>query len=300
MDTRRLAIFLEVVEQGGFTRAADTLDIAQPSVSQAVRELEAALGTSLFHRLGRSISLTPAGEALVAPARQVRRDLENGLASVEEVTGLGRGRLDIACLPTLAVAPLAPLVGAFRASYPEIQIVLSDPRDTAELIDFVRTGRSEVGLVEHVAADGLTTVAIGTQDFLAVLPPDSSASSPYQLQLLATIPLVAAPVGSSTRGLLDDALRSVGVTARVMVEVAQREALLPLIAAGAGAALLPRPLAEFAATLGCVVVQPKPAVSRAVALVHRHGHLTPAARRFVELAGQGAGSGEERHPPSSP
>ena len=104
MDTRRLAIFLEVVEQGGFTRAADTLDIAQPSVSQAVRELEAALGTSLFHRLGRSISLTPAGEALVAPARQVRRDLENGLASVEEVTGLGRGRLDIACLPTLAVA----------------------------------------------------------------------------------------------------------------------------------------------------------------------------------------------------
>ena len=300
MDPRRLAIFLEVVEQGGFTRAADTLDIAQPSVSQAVRELEADLGTSLFHRLGRSISLTPAGEALVAPARQVRRDLEDGLASVEEVAGLGRGRLDIACLPTLAVAPLAPLVGAFRASYPEIQIVLSDPRDTAELIDFVRTGRSEVGLVEHVASDGLTTVAIGTQDFLAVLPPDSSASSPYQLQLLATIPLVAAPVGSSTRGLLDDALRSVGVTARVMVEVAQREALLPLIAAGAGAGLLPRPLAEFAATLGCVVVQPKPAVSRAVALVHRHGHLTPAARRFVELAGQGAGSGEERQPPSSP
>ena len=300
MDPRRLAIFLEVVEQGGFTRAADTLDIAQPSVSQAVRELEADLGTSLFHRLGRSISLTPAGEALVAPARQVRRDLENGLASVEEVAGLGRGRLDIACLPTLAVAPLAPLVGAFRASYPEIQIVLSDPRDTAELIDFVRTGRSEVGLVEHVASDGLTTVAIGIQDFLAVLPPDSSASSPYQLQLLATIPLVAAPVGSSTRGLLDDALRSVGVTARVMVEVAQREALLPLIAAGAGAGLLPRPLAEFAATLGCVVVQPKPAVSRAVALVHRHGHLTPAARRFVELAGQGAGNGEERQPPSSP
>jgi DNA-binding transcriptional LysR family regulator len=300
MDPRRLAIFLEVVEQGGFTRAADTLDIAQPSVSQAVRELEADLGTSLFHRLGRSISLTPAGEALVAPARQVRRDLENGRASVEEVAGLGRGRLDIACLPTLAVAPLAPLVGAFRASYPEIQIVLSDPRDTAELIDFVRTGRSEVGLVEHVASDGLTTVAIGTQDFLAVLPPGSSASSPYQLQLLATIPLVAAPVGSSTRGLLDDALRSVGVTARVMVEVAQREALLPLIAAGAGAGLLPRPLAEFAATLGCVVVQPKPAVSRAVALVHRHGHLTPAAHRFVELAGQGAESGEERQPLSFP
>ena len=161
MDVRRLAIFLEVVDQGGFTRAADALDIAQPSVSQAVRELEDDLGTPLFHRLARSVALTPAGEALVLSARQVRRDMENGRLAVQEVAGLGRGRLDLACLPTLAVAPLAPLVGAFRAAYPQVSIVLSDPQDTAELVEFVRSGRSEVGLVEHVAVDDLVNVALG-------------------------------------------------------------------------------------------------------------------------------------------
>jgi DNA-binding transcriptional LysR family regulator len=98
------------------------------------------------------------------------------------------------------------------------------------------------------------------------------------------MPLVAAPLGSSTRGLLDDALRAVGATANVVVEAAQREALLPLIASGAGAGLLPRPLAELARALGCAVVEPQPPVSRSVAVVHRPAQLTPAAERFVELA----------------
>ncbi len=88
MDVRRLVIFLEVVDQGGFTRAADALDIAQPSVSQAVRELEVDLGTPLFHRLARSVALTPAGEALVLSARQVRRDMENGRLAVVSCAGM--------------------------------------------------------------------------------------------------------------------------------------------------------------------------------------------------------------------
>jgi LysR family carnitine catabolism transcriptional activator len=288
MDVRRLAIFLEVVDQGGFTRAADVLDLSQPSVSQAVRELENDLGTPLFHRFARSVALTPAGEALVPSARQVRRDMENGRLAVEEVAGLARGRLDLACLPTLAVAPLAPLVGAFRAAYPDVAIVLSDPQDTAALVEFVRTGRSEVGLVERVVADDLVSVALGPQDFLVVLRPGTKVANPYRLRLLATMPLVAAPLGSSTRGLLDDALRAVGATAHVVVEAAQREALLPLIASGAGGGLLPRPLAELARALGCVVVEPHPAVSRSVAVVHRPAHLTPAAASFVELARRSA------------
>ncbi len=80
-----------------------------------------------------------------------------------------------------------------------------------------------------------------------VLPPGSTAASPFRLRDLAALPLVAAPPGSSTRGLLDDSLRRSAVTATVVVEAAQREALLPLIVAGAGAGLLPRPLADVAA-----------------------------------------------------
>ncbi len=217
------------------------MDVSQPSASQAVREIENDLGTPLFHRLARSVALTPAGEALVLSAHQVRRDMENGRLAVGEVAGLGRGGLDLACLPTLAVAPLAPLVGAFRAAHPGVSIVLSDPQDTAALVELVRTGRSEVGLVEHVAADDLVSVPLGAQDFLVVLPPGTKVASPYRLSQLAAMPLVAAPLGSSTRGLLDDALRTVGAAANVVVEAAQREVLLPLIASGAGGGALHRP-----------------------------------------------------------
>ena len=284
MDDRRLAIFLAVVDEGGFTAAADILAMSQPAVSQAVRELEDDLGTALFHRLPRGVRPTAAGEALVIPARQARRDLLVGRQAVQEVAGLEAGRLDLACLPTLAVAPVAPLIGAFRAAHPGISIRLADPQDTAELLRFVHSGESEVGVVEHVVADGLTTVSLGTQEFLVVLPPGTPATDPFPLRHLATLPLVATPPGSSTRGLLDEALKKAPTRATVVVEVAQREALLPLIVAGAGASLLPSPLAAVAATLGCTVVQPRPPVARTVALVHRDGPLTPAARAFIDQA----------------
>jgi DNA-binding transcriptional LysR family regulator len=284
MDMRRLEIFLSVVEEGGFSAAADALEMSQPAVSQAVRELEEDLGSALFHRLGRGVALTPAGEALVVPARQTLQDLRIGRALVEDVAGLRSGRLDLACLPTLAVAPLAPLVGAYRLENPGVSIVLSDPRDTAELVHFVRSGRSEIGLAESVSTPGLTTVALGRQDFLVVLPPGTRAENPLRMRDLAGMPLVAAPPGASARALLDDALRHSASRASVVVEAAQREAILPLIVAGAGASLLPRPLAEVGAALGCVVVEPRPPVSRRVALIHREGPLTPAAARFVEMA----------------
>jgi len=89
MDSRRLAIFLSVVDEGGFTAAGDALAMSQPAVSQAVRELEADLGTLLFHRLGRAVKLTAAGEALVLPARQARYDLHVGRQAVEEVASRG-------------------------------------------------------------------------------------------------------------------------------------------------------------------------------------------------------------------
>lgn len=294
MDARRLGIFLAVVDAAGFTAAADVLEISQPAVSQGIRELETDLGALLFHRLGRGIALTPAGEALVEPARQARRDLEIGRAAVAAAAGLEVGRLDLACLPTLAIAPLAPLVGEYRSAYSGVAVTLADPANSAELVQFVRSGRSEVGLVDVRDVQDLVSVPLASQDFLVVLPPGSEAAAPLPLRELADLPLVAAPAGSSTRALLDEAMALSGAAgrARVVVEAAQREALLPLIVAGAGVGLLPRPLAEVAAVLGCVVVDPQPEVRRTVTLVHRDGPLTPAAGAFVELARERHAGGE--------
>ncbi|HEX7444314.1 MAG TPA: LysR family transcriptional regulator, partial [Acidimicrobiales bacterium] len=74
MDLRQLAAVVAVVDHGGFTRAAEMIPISQPALSQGIRSLERELGTPLFHRHGRDITLTSAGEAFLGPARQLVLD----------------------------------------------------------------------------------------------------------------------------------------------------------------------------------------------------------------------------------
>lgn len=285
MDLRRLRLFLAVVDGGGMTRAAEAEHVSQPSVSQAIRELEAELGTALFHRVGRRVVLTAAGEALVEPARQVLRDVDTGRAAVEAVAGLTAGRLDLVALPTLAADPVAPLVGAFRMQHPGIEIALADPADASELVELVASGACEVGITaEPVRALGLTSHALVQQDLLAVLPPGANASATMTVSKLAQFPLVTAPAGTTTRRQLEDAFAEAGVEPRIAVVAEQREAILPLVLAGAGATLYPRPLAEQAAALGAKVVSLRPRLTRPVHLFHRAGPLSPAAAAFRALA----------------
>ena len=115
MERRQLEYFLAVVEHGGFTNAARVLYVSQPSLSHAIAALEAELGGALFHRLPHGTTPTAAGEALIVPARQVARDLATAAATVREVLGLSGGRLDIVAQTTLAVDPLARLLGDSNA-----------------------------------------------------------------------------------------------------------------------------------------------------------------------------------------
>lgn len=204
--------------------------------------------------------------------------------AVRSVVGLLDGRLELACLPTLAVAPLAGLVGEFRRRHPGVSVALLDPDDDADLLDLVRTGRCEIGITGVPAATDLVTVRLAHQGFRVILPSGTAPGPVVTVEALATMPMVAAPRGSSSRDLLDSILEARGLRATIVVEAAQREALLPLVLAGAGAALVPLPLAEAARRLGCDVAELDPPVGRPVVLVHRDAPLTPAGAAFVTLA----------------
>jgi DNA-binding transcriptional LysR family regulator len=284
MDLRRLEVFLAVVDEGTFTGAADLLGISQPAVSQAVGALESELGARLFHRLGRSVQLTDAGVALREPARLALRDVAVARAAVGAVRELLAGRLELACLPTLATAPLAPLVGEFRRRHPDVSISLLDPDDTDDVLDLVRSGACELGIVSEAPLGELLADRLADQAFRAILPPGTPRVDRLDAAALAAMPVVAPPRGSSSRELLDGVVRQLGLTPHVVVETAQREALLPLVLAGAGAALVPDALAAVAASLGCVVADVSPNVGRHVQLVRRRATLTPAASAFAALA----------------
>jgi DNA-binding transcriptional LysR family regulator len=312
MDEKRLRYFLAVVEDESVTRAATRLHVAQPSLSQTLRALEGELGVELFHRVGRGLRLSAAGHALVGPAREVLSAIDAARDAVGEVAKVLAGTLEIAALATLAVDPLAALIGRFRREYPGVAVRVQEPPSTAGVGAMVREGACELGLARlPLPRDDLHVRELGSQELLFVLPPDTSlpgedastaTPSPAQRRrragsvvslsdegalaaaTLRDIPLVVSPPGTSTRMLLEQALEAVGVTPRIAVQTDAREAIVPLVLAGAGAALLPAALAREAGRRGAVVRAARPRIVRRIGLVHRDRRLSPAARAFLALA----------------
>src|SRR5579859_7433874 len=168
MELRQVEYALAVIDCGGFTRAAAALHVSQPSLSQGVSNLEGDLGLPLFHRLGRRVVLTDAGRAFTDPARRLLRDVDVVRATVTAIKGLGAGQLDLVALPTLAVDPLAPLVGLFRRRYPDVNVRLVEPEDADAVLGWVRDGRCEIGLAELPASQDLIATDLMRQEILAV------------------------------------------------------------------------------------------------------------------------------------
>jgi LysR family carnitine catabolism transcriptional activator len=287
MELRQVEYALGVIEHGSFTAAADAVGVAQPSLSEGVRKLEAELGVRLFDRLGRSVQLTDAGQAFEGPARRLLRERELVREAVGAVRALESGGLDVVALPTLAVDPLAALIGRFRVAHPGVVVRLAEPEDTGAVEQMVADGRSEIGLTELPPARAdLVAIALDRQEIVAVCPPGTRLPAHGRLPVarLEAMPLIATPRGTSTRDLLERAFAAAAVEPVVAVETSHREAIAPLVLGGAGVSFLPRPMAETLAAQGAVVARLVPALTRTIGLLHRASPLTPAAREFVELA----------------
>jgi len=287
MELRHVEYVLAVIDHGSFTAGAEAVGVAQPSLSEGIRRLEAELDVRLFDRVGRSVVLTDAGRAFEGPARAMLRERGVAMDAVGAVRALVTGALELVALPTLAVDPLAGLVGRFRTLHPGIVVRVAEPDDASAIGDVVAEGHSEVGLAElPVGRDELVAIPLTRQEIVAVCPPGTKLPAPGRLPVgaLAGMPIVAIPAGRSTRDLLDRALASAGVTPFIAVEIAQREAIAPLVLSGAGTSFVPRPMADALGAQGAVVARMVPALTRQIGLVHRANPLTPAARAFVELA----------------
>jgi DNA-binding transcriptional LysR family regulator len=278
MDEQKLRYFVAVVDEGTVTRAAERLRVAQPSLSQALRALERELAVELFDRVGRGLRLTSAGEALAGPARQVLRAIDEARDAVSGVLELRAGSLEVAALATLAVDPMATLLGRFHELHPGVQLRVLEPETADGVGALVREGSCELGAAHlPLPREQLVAHPLGTQELLFVLPPDALAETdrPLGARELATTPFVVSPPGTSTRLLLEQALSEVGVAPQIAVETATRDAIVPLVLAGAGATLLPGAQAREAERRGARVRAARPPITRKVGLVHRPGPLCP-------------------------
>jgi DNA-binding transcriptional LysR family regulator len=286
MDARQLEYFLAVADNGTFNRAAASLYLAQPSLSQAIRNLERELGTELFHRIGRRIELTEAGRAMIGPARQVMRDLEGARATVESVKGLRTGRLEIASMPSPAVQPLSEMIGVYLRKYPAIRVDVRAVPTAAEAAAQVRTGAVEIGLAgtaSELRSAEVTVHPAGQQRFVLLAPPGGPLPPGRAVTLddLAGLTAIAAPPGTRARQLVDEA-RARGVPIRIGVEAAHRETVLPLVIQGTGVAVVTQAWADLARGAGALVLDLEPPQYLHICLLSRRGPLSPTAQAFLD------------------
>jgi LysR family transcriptional regulator, carnitine catabolism transcriptional activator len=303
VDRRQLEYFLAVAAHGSFTSAAASLHVAQPSLSHAIKSLEREVGAQLFHRLSRGVKLTAAGGALLRPAQQVLMDFAAASTAVHMVSDLTAGRLDIVAQTTLAVHPLADLVGAFRKAYPAVVVGIEDPEHAAAVAEMVRNGQSELGLTDlSVSVEDLRTYELPDQEILVVLPPDTDIGPDESLTVAQVVAfdLIVTPPGTNSRAILESALSRTGVPLRVAVETPHRAAIVPLVLAGAGATLLPRSMAEDAARQGARIATLDPPVVRRVQLLWRREPLSPAGRAFVRMVMDAPGGDSSALPEGAP
>src|SRR5919198_2740321 len=121
----QLAYFVAVADVRSFTRAAESVGVAQPTLSRQLMALESELGASLIDRGGRSGPiLTPAGEAVLPLARRMLADAESARAAVAEIVGLRRGRVRVGATPSLCIGVLADVLRVFHEQRPDIRLEL--------------------------------------------------------------------------------------------------------------------------------------------------------------------------------
>jgi DNA-binding transcriptional LysR family regulator len=292
MEFAQLAAVVAVADHGSFTAAAQALDQSQPAVSLAVKRVEQELDVTLFERLSTGVITTSAGDALLGPARRALREREIGVEAVRSVSGLTSGHLDLACIPGLAADLVSPIVGAFRRRHPGVTVTLRDPEGGETVEDLVRRGRSEIGFcVLPAAGEGLVSQVLDEQELLAVLSRGHARSLARDRRMpverLAELPLITAPEGASSHAQLAQALGAIDVDLEPVIVTDHRDSITALVEAGAGAAVLPRSIAESTRSDWVRVLPLDPPITRAVGLVHRGGGLSPAGVGLVELALEG-------------
>ncbi|GAA5167558.1 MULTISPECIES: LysR family transcriptional regulator [Amycolatopsis] len=284
MELHQLRYVAAVAEAGGFTRAAEVLYLAQPSLSVQIRKLEKELGVALFERLGRKVVLTTAGEVFLEHVRPALFHLERAREEAVAVRNLQRGRLAIGTLPSAGASVLPRVLAGYRAAHPDIELRLIEHNVSADFERMVQVGELDLALTRAPwSRPGITGRVLIREPMVAMLPPGHRLDGLAELDLadLAEADFVAMSTGSGLRELLEASCRRHGFTPRVTVETEQLSVLAGMVRNGVGVSVVPR---LVAADYPVAVRLADPRDARELAVVWRAGgQLAPAARALLDL-----------------
>ena len=283
MTIRHLKTFCAVCEEGGITRAAEKLCVAQPSVSQTIGELERYYGVSLFDRVGRRLVLTPEGERLRVKAQEA-------IASFSEFEEAARDTkarhiIRIGSSVTAGQMVLPRLITAIETTLDRAECrAIADSAAAVEQL--VEEGSLDFALVEGRVSRALAAEAVFSDRLLAVCSAGMKIKNTLSPSELVSLPLLLRRRGSASRDLLDERLSALGLKAQPKLSSSSNSVLLAAAREGLGVAVLPEALvaAELAAGRLKEVRIQGPELSRRWFAVRRQDKkFTPAQQQAFEL-----------------
>jgi len=244
MDLRQLRSLVTIADEGQFTRAAERLGIAQSSLSTQIRLLEQELGLTLFDRTTRRVSVTDAGESLIATARSVLAEVDDATAELQRHRGLLGGRVAIGVTQTPGPVDVVALLAGFHRKHPAIELAVREDL-SVNLATELREDRVDIGILTIVAPDdcrGLEVRPLAVERLVAVLPADHPLATEQQIGIheLRDEDFVVSPPGATIRTAVLAAAAEAGFEPRIVFESREVTRIRAFVAAGLGIAILPR------------------------------------------------------------
>jgi LysR family hydrogen peroxide-inducible transcriptional activator len=254
MELHQLRYFVAVADEGNFSRAAAKVRVAQPSLSQQIRKLEAEIGQPLFDRLPRSVVLTEAGRCLLDYARQILASIGDARRCVDELKGKIAGDVAVGAIPTIAPYVLPELVVTFQNHYPDVTLHIVEDA-TERIVRRIETGELDVALASTCQKSPTLRIEhLGNEALLALVPEGHP---------LAKQAAVSFDDLKSQRFLLlhemhclsqqvHHLLESRRLHPEIALAGSQLSTIANMIAAGIGVSIVPQMMVKHHATPGCI------------------------------------------------
>ncbi|MCF8480961.1 MAG: LysR family transcriptional regulator [Rhodospirillum sp.] len=302
MDLRQLRYFLSIADAGSISAAAGRLNVAQPALSLHIRNMERHLGTDLFMRRARGVSLTEAGEILAQRARVILDEVARAEDDIRNLGSDPRGEVRLGLPGTLSGILSVPLVLAASERFPNVRLTIAEAM-SGFVLDWLHEHRVDLALLYAGEPDPrFQSELLMSEELVVFAPIGWDLTDPCPPGNLADLPLILPGPAHGLRGMLEDWAGRTGIHLRTECEIDSYRNIKDLVMAGHGCSILPRHAVIQDAAAGRLRLAPiaEPRLRRDVYLVQRQpgksSHacdvIVPLIRELVtEMAGAGVWAG---------
>ncbi len=287
MDFGQVEAFVQVSAHSSFSRAAEVLQLTQPSITARIQSLEREVGEELFERGGRGVRMTDAGLAFLPYAERILRTLVEGRDAIDEVRNVQLGSLQLGSALTVSTYVLPHILHTFRSQYSGVDVSIRTGR-SEQVLSMIQSDEVQVGIVRSLSHPDIETIHLYDDEIVLTVNREHpfAASGSATVEDAASEPIVLFDRGSSYFGLIHGFFRQAGVVPNVAMELDSLEATKRMVEEGLGVALVPLVTIERELETGMLVkieIVDAPPLKRPISLIYKKHRKRPrTVQAFID------------------